>query len=528
VSAIATTTEHAAVAAPQRTSLVVPTALAGTFLASLTAQFAGTNLADIQGSVGVSADEASWISTIYTVANLVGILLSPLLTRTLGMRRYFVGSAVLFAVFAWLCAIATTLPMLLIVRALQGLAGGGFGPIAFGAVFTAWKRPLLPLGLSLLAAALVLSANAGPVFAGPIEAAWGWRGLFVVQFWVAGFLAWAGLAWMPKGPLNWSGLKTDWAAVALLALAIGALLLLLSQGTRRFWLESDLIAWTASVSIGAWIGFFVVYRHSPIRIINIATLLTRRFGLPIFLNLIFRATFAVTGYLIPLLVGLTQGWRPLQTAHALTWVVLAQVGAFPLAWRLVHRFDGRAVMLAGLLSFAVGTALAAFATNQTSGDQMHLSLVLLGAGQMLFLIPALLVGALSLKPEDGPTATIAFNATTVGGTTLGTGLVSHFVTEREKFHSSVLVEDVSWIDGLSSDRLSSLTGAFQARLGDNDANVLRAVAQVAASVRREAWLLAINDGFLLIAAVLVLCAIGALLIGPSPPVVRPLPPGDAS
>ena len=34
--------------------------------------------------------------------------------------------------------------------------------------------------------------------------------------------------------------------------------------------------------------------------------------------------------------------------------------------------------------------------------------------------------------------------TTLGGTTLGVGLVSNFVTEREKFHSNVITENISF------------------------------------------------------------------------------------
>jgi DHA2 family multidrug resistance protein len=145
--------------------------------------------------------------------------------------------------------------------------------------------------------------------------------------------------------------------------------------------------------------------------------------------------------------------------------------------------------------------------------------VLLGVGQMLFLVPTLLAGARTLGPADGPTATVAFNATTLGGTTLGTGLVSHFVTEREKFHSSVLVEQVTWLDPSSSDRLASLGGVLDLRLGEQDANVARAVAQIASMVRREAWLLSIDDAFLLIGAALLasLC----LVIFVRPALIRP-------
>jgi len=481
---------------------IVPTALAGAFFANLANQFASTNLADIQGSLGASADEASWITTVYTMASFVAIVLSPILVRSFGLRRYFTGAAAVFAVTAWWAFTATSLPSMLLARTLQGFAGGSFGPIAFVAIFALWKGPRVTGGLALLAAALLVPANAGPILAAYIEAAFGWRALFLVQSIVAAGLLCAGLAWMPLAPVNRDALKTHWPAVILLALALGSLVLVLSQGTRRFWLEDDLIAMAASVCIGAWSGFAVLQRHASPRILDIGLLLRRDFGLPIALNLVFRASFAVTVYLIPLLLTLTQGYRPLQTAQALWWCLLPQLVAFPLAWHLLSRADGRKVMFAGLLLCAIGTVFAAFSTNQVAADQLRASLVLLGIGQMLFLVPTLLAGASTLGPADGPTATVAFNATTLGGTTLGTGLLSHFATEREKFHSSVLVEQVGWLHAASSDRLSSLGAALDVRLGEQDANAVRAISQVASVVRREAWLLSIDDAFVLVGAAL--------------------------
>ncbi|HEY1140635.1 MAG TPA: hypothetical protein VGE88_10570, partial [Lysobacter sp.] len=248
------------------------------------------------------------------------------------------------------------------------------------------------------------------------------------------------------------------------------------------------------------------------------------FGLPILLNLIFRASFAVTVYLIPLLLTLMQGYRPLETAQALWWCVLPQLAAFPLVWHLLSRVDGRKVMFGGLMLCSVGTLLAAYSTSQAAAEQLRASLLLVGVGQMMFLVPALLSGASTLGPSDGPTATVAFNATTLGGTTLGTGLMSHFVTEREKFHSSVLVEQVNWFGSVSSDRLSSLTSVLDMRLGEQDANVARAAAQVASVVRREAWLLSIDDAFLVIGAVLVvsLCLVAFM----RPAVIRPSLAGE--
>jgi DHA2 family multidrug resistance protein len=98
--------------------------------------------------------------------------------------------------------------------------------------------------------------------------------------------------------------------------------------------------------------------------------------------------------------------------------------------------------------------------------------------------------------------------------------VSNFVTEREKFHSNVITETVSLYSALDADRVAALTGAFANRLVDDAGATARAVALLASAARREAWVLSFNDAFLVVAAVLVISAVGAVAIGRSPPLRR--------
>lgn len=408
-----------------RAGLIVPLALAGSFIANLGAQFAGAYLAEIQGGLGVSADDASWITTLYTVATFFAFAFSPLLARTFGIRRLFLASASAFAAAAWLGSIATDLPLMLTARVVQGFAGGMFGPIAFVAIFRVWSGPRLPFGFALLAIVLLASFNAGPVLAGPIEAAFGWRALFLAQAVLAAPLVVAGLRWLPSGPLNLAGHKVEWLTLALFAAATGSLAVVFGQGTRRGWFDSGLIVSMAVLSVVAWIAFLVVHRRSSVRVLDGGKLLDRRFGIPIALNFVFRASFAATIYLLPLLLAPARA----EGQSATWWLLLPQLAAFPLVWSWLHRVDHRVPMALGLVASATGIGFAGFATTLLP------SLVLIGVGQVLFLVPALMTGASALKPEHGPTATIAFNMTTVGGTTLGVGLLSTFVDARTAVHA---------------------------------------------------------------------------------------------
>jgi DHA2 family multidrug resistance protein len=109
---------------------------------------------------------------------------------------------------------------------------------------------------------------------------------------------------------------------------------------------------------------------------------------------------------------------------------------------------------------------------------------------------------------------------------MGVGLVSHFVTEREKFHSNVITENVSLYDALDADRVARLAEALASRLADEAAAAAQAIALLAGTARREAWVLSFADAFLVVAAVLLVSAIGVVAIGRSPPLQPVIVPGE--
>jgi DHA2 family multidrug resistance protein len=68
----------------------------GAFMAVLDIQITNSSLADIQGTLGASLDEGSWISTGYLIAEIIVIPMTGWLSGVFGLRRYLVVNAILF------------------------------------------------------------------------------------------------------------------------------------------------------------------------------------------------------------------------------------------------------------------------------------------------------------------------------------------------------------------------------------------------------------------------------------------------
>lgn len=504
---------------PREHLLLLATALSGSFLVGISGQFVGSNIADIQGGISASADEGSWLVTAYTMALFCGIVCSTTLIATFGLRRCMAAAALLFAMAALGCAASPALPSMIALRTLQGFVAGGFGPFAFVATFMTTRGPRLPYGLALLAFILLLPGTFGPAAAGVLEDRFGWEGQFLVQAAIGAGLASASIFFMPRGPVAWTALRNDWAALFLLALALAATLLVLGQGTRRYWLDSSLIAWSIAIATGAWAGFLVTAARSPLPILNVKLLANRGFIVPILLNLLFRAGFASTAFLVPQFLMVVQGYRPLELAHLFLWAAIPQLFMFPATWWLLQRLDSRLVAATGLVLFGLGALLAADSTGLTGADQIRLVLALAGAGQVLFLVPNLIAGGSVLTAPDAPTASLMFNASTAGGTILGVALATELVTERQRFHFGALAESAGAY-GSKLERIEALAGGLSSRSGDDAIASARAIATAAQALRDEAWVLSFNDGFQLVGVLLIASAAGLLLLRRRPP-LRP-------
>jgi MFS transporter, DHA2 family, multidrug resistance protein len=305
-------------------------------------------------------------------------------------------------------------------------------------------------------------------------------------------------------------------AVILLSVAVASAMLVVNQGTRRFWFENEMIVVFTALGIGAFAGFAFLARFSPLAILNPRLLLTRKFGIPVSLYFIFRVGLVVIAYLVPQFLALVQGYRPVEVSELMLWATIPQLLALPLVWWLMHRLEGRTMMALGLLLAALGAALVADGTALAAAPQFHLTLTFFAVGQFLFLAPSLMIGTSILTPPDLPTASVAFNVATTGGATLGTGLFTNFVTEREKFHSNVLTEGVSLYNPLDSDRLAALANVFAGRITDDALTTAQAAAALASGVRQQAWVLSFNDAFLVVAALLAVSSFVTIAIGRSP------------
>src|SRR5216683_181619 len=104
--------------------LVAVAVMFATFMEVLDTTVVNVSLPHIAGSLSASVDEAAWALTSYLVANAIILPMTGWLANYFGRKRTLLTAIFGFTSASLLCGLATSLPMLIFFRVVQGATGG--------------------------------------------------------------------------------------------------------------------------------------------------------------------------------------------------------------------------------------------------------------------------------------------------------------------------------------------------------------------------------------------------------------------
>src|SRR4051794_854187 len=251
----------------------------GAFMAFLNIQVVNASLADIQGALGASLDEGSWISTSYLIAEIIVIPLTGWLSQVFGIKRYILGNVVFFVAFMIAGGFARSLEMMIVFRALAGFFGGALIPVAFTIILTRLPPAKQMIGFALFGLTATQAPSVGPTLGGWLSDNYGWQYIFYLQI-IPGALMFFLLMRGLDDEATRLGLlrRGDWLGIGSMAVGLAALEVMLEKGNRDGWFESSFIvgaAWIAAIFLVAFI-VLQLWRSEPV--VNFRLLADRNFA----------------------------------------------------------------------------------------------------------------------------------------------------------------------------------------------------------------------------------------------------------
>ncbi|MEM7115156.1 MAG: MFS transporter [Chloroflexota bacterium] len=128
---------------------------------------------------GITADLAAWIATAFTLSFMICMPIYGRLSDSLGKRRLLLGGITIFTLGSILATISLNLPMLIIARVIQGLGVAGLLPLSLALITEVFPPNERGKAMGLWSTIGPVTGVAGPILAGFIVAAWGWRASFI-------------------------------------------------------------------------------------------------------------------------------------------------------------------------------------------------------------------------------------------------------------------------------------------------------------------------------------------------------------
>ncbi|MCA9878102.1 MAG: MFS transporter, partial [Thermomicrobiales bacterium] len=211
--------------APER--WLLPAVAIGSTLAPLNSTMIAVALPDIQQALGVSVTATAALVTLYLVAMAVGQPIGGRLGDLYGRRRIYLGGLIWFAIASAGCAFAPSLPVLILFRTQQALAGALTFPSGAAMIREAVPEERRGQAFGVIGMATGLAAASGPPLGGLLVSAFGWPAIFWMNVPVVGGALLLGWRSLPRSSASHRERPPfDIVGSALLAVSLGAVILI--------------------------------------------------------------------------------------------------------------------------------------------------------------------------------------------------------------------------------------------------------------------------------------------------------------
>ncbi|WP_445235250.1 MFS transporter [Erwinia sp. MYb535] len=459
------------------------------------------NLTNLQGVFGAYTNEIAWLPAVYVMGNISINLLLVKFRQQFGLRVFTEAFLVLYVLVAFFHLLVNDLSSAIIVRAAHGMVGAALSSLGIYYQVQAWpaKHRLKALAIGLGASQLAIPL--ARLFSTELLQLDEWRGLYLFELGLALMALGAVLILkLPPGERTKVFEKKDFLTFFLLAPGMALFCGVLSLGRIEWWtstpwlgvcLALGLVLVTAAVLVEhnrsnplintRWLGSGAIFRLGIVMILLRIMLAEQNTGAIGYLQQLGMLNDQMQGLALAILAGVAAGI----ICSALT------INPKHLSWPIVL----------SLIIVMVASLMDAQSSPLTRASNMYFSQFLLGFSTSFFIAPAMLlgVGSVVTQPKNLVSFVVLFGMSQNLGGLMGSALLGTFQTWREKYHSSLLGDQLSLLDPNVTERLAQYNNLFASLVGDSTLQSAQGTAQLQTVATLQANVLAYNDVYMLTA-----------------------------
>jgi EmrB/QacA subfamily drug resistance transporter len=422
--------------------IVVIVAIFGTLMSAVDRTIINIAIPQMQSAFGADLHSVQWVSTSYLLAAGIGVPTTPFFADTLGLKRFYLLSIALFTVTSILCGLSWNLPVLVLLRFVQGLSEAGLIPMSLAMIFREFPEGERGLASGVFGIPVLLAPVLGPTLGGYLVSAANWRLIFFINvpFGIVGLLLTL-FALREERPQTRPSF--DLPGFLLVATGVAMVLYALSQASVDGWTSLSVLG-----LLGLGLLFLVAFAIVEMRLIGQGK--QPLLDLRLWTNAAFSSAtgasmlvyFATYGglLLIPIYLQDLRGLSALSAGLLLLPQGLVMMVTLALGGVLVDRIGGKAVAILGLLCFGFSSWQLSFLTLSTPFWWLQVLFMFRGTAMGLVISPLQVIAMSEIRGKQMPEASALSNVVGAVTSSLGIAILATVVQSRTADHARQLAE----------------------------------------------------------------------------------------
>ena len=477
--------------------LIAVSVILPTFMEVLDTSIANVALNNIAGSMSVSYSQATWVLTSYLISNAVILPLTAWLGNRFQRKRFLLFCIFLFTASSLACGLSVNLPMLLLMRIIQGIGGGALAPISQAILMESFPKKKQGTAQALFGLGVVVAPVIGPVLGGWLTDSYSWRWIFYINVPIGLLALWAiqqtveDPPWVKQsdpGPLDVVGLVA-------LSLWLGCQEVALDKGQEDDWLGSSFIRTMFVLAIVGLVVFILRELKAERPMVDLRIFRNRNYAAGTALIFITCVLLYGIGLLTPQFLQLLMGYTSLSAGLATSPLGLGAMVSMILVGYLASKIDGRPILVLGFVSFAASGFLLARVNLGISPWTVFWPQIIAGCAIGFLFVPCSMLGTAELRRDEIGSATGFMSLMRNVGGSVGIAMVSTYLVRRSQVHQTLLGEHLTPENPLLQHAQRGLQHYIHTAQGNSGTASAHAMAVIYRVLQQQSYLLAFTDVF---------------------------------
>ncbi|MGO9060123.1 MAG: DHA2 family efflux MFS transporter permease subunit [Candidatus Binataceae bacterium] len=485
--------------------LVAISVMLGTFLSVMDVTVVNVAMPHMMGAFGVNLLSITWVSTAYSIAEIIMITMSAWLASVFGRRRLFLSSMALFITGSVIAGTSRTFNQMLFNRVVQGIGGGSLVPVSQAILRETFPPAEQGMAMAVYSMGVVLAPAIGPVLGGWLVDHYGWRWVFYINvpICLAGLVMVSTFVHDP--PYLKRGVRhIDWTGIALLLVGLATAQIILERGQQVDWFSSDWIVFGLVIAAVALISLIVRELRVDEPVINFRLLrnaeLRAGTGIAAMLSLVLFGS----SFLLPQLTENLLDYPAYQAGMVLIPRAIVMLAVMPIVGRLYNLVSPQLSVLAGLLTLSLSYWWLSHFSLGVSFWSFLPVLVLSGLGMSFAMVTLSTVTLSTIERENMTSASSLYTLIRREAGNVAYALFATVLARSTQYHRAILVPDISRLNPIFRETRSSMSSYLAFHSLNSLPFSRQPLDLLNRIVNRQATMMAYNDVFSLVVPILLL------------------------